>query len=106
MEDCEQQRGRPPGDIDVVTFIDKSIPVSTVMEVVQDRQLGPPASKDRFHVDSYFVYLGEVPRVVIRNCTYWYGLFSHRRDDALWKGMLEIPLELSVVDVLSAREKS
>ena len=106
VEDCEQQRGKSPGDIDVVTFIDKAIPFSDVRGVVQDRQLGPPASKEAFHVDSYFVCLGEAPRVVIRNCTYWYGLFSHRRDDALWKGMLEIPLELGAVDVLYAREKS
>ncbi len=106
VEDCEQQRGRPLGDTDVVTFIDKTIPFNSVMEVVTDRQLRSPASKDVYHVDSYFVYLRETPRVVIRNCTYWYGLFSHRRDDALWKGMLEIPLELGVDDVLSVREKS
>ena len=24
--------------------------------------------------------------------SYWYSLFSHRRDDLTWKGILQVPL--------------
>ena len=25
--------------------------------------------------------------------SYWYSLFSHRRDDLTWKGILQVPLD-------------
>jgi hypothetical protein len=42
--------------------------------------------------DAYFVELHDgmfaEPAVV----SYWYSLFSHRRDDLTWKGILQVPL--------------
>ena len=106
VEHCEAQRGRSPGDIDVVTFIDASCSKETVMKVIQEPRFNPPLSKQTFRTDSYFIYLGDISRTVIRSTTFWYGFFSHRRDDFLWKGMLEIPLQLSDQDLFSVRSGS
>lgn len=29
---------------------------------------------------------------LVTQTRYWYGLYSHRRGDALWKGILQLPL--------------
>jgi hypothetical protein len=39
------------------------------------------------------VNLTTSPEWLVTQTRYWYGLFSHRRGDALWKGMLQLPLE-------------
>ncbi len=106
VENCEIQRRLPPGDIDVVTFIEGSCHLDIVKKVVQDTRLNPPESKSLFHVDSYFIHLGDKPRSVVKNTTFWYGLFSHRKGDSLWKGMLEIPLQLSDSDLFTVRSGS
>ena len=106
VENCEVQKGKPPGDIDVVTFIDAGCSLEAVMKVIQDPRFNSPLSKQTFHTDSYFIYQGDIFRTVIRSTAYWYGLFSHRRDDFLWKGMLEIPLQLSDQDLFSLRSGS
>lgn len=106
VENCEAQRSRPPGDIDVVTFIDVGCSRETVMKVIQDPRFNPPLSKQTFHMDSFFIYLGDLSRPVIKLTAFWYGLFSHRRDDFLWKGMLEIPLQLGDEDLFSVRSGS
>jgi len=28
----------------------------------------------------------------VKDTSYWYGLFSHQRETAVWKGMIELPL--------------
>jgi len=33
---------------------------------------------------------------------YWFGLFSHRRSDDVWKGMLQLPLDTAADDVQAA----
>ncbi len=106
VENCEAQRRRPPGDIDVVTFIDAGCSRETVMKVIQDPKFNSPLSKPTFHTDSFFIYLGDLSRPVIKLTAFWYGLFSHRRDDFLWKGMLEIPLQSDEQDLFSTRSGS
>jgi hypothetical protein len=39
------------------------------------------------------VNLSTAPEWLVTQTRYWYGLFSHRRADALWKGMLQLPLD-------------
>lgn len=93
VEDVETHSGRPPGDIDVVTFTSNP---STKTEMntllAANRWLIDRAGiKATHHVDHFIVPLGIDPRLLINLSRYWYGLFSHRRDST-WKGMLSVEL--------------
>jgi hypothetical protein len=35
---------------------------------------------------------------IVAQARYWYGLFSHRRVTGEWKGMLEVPLQVTTAD--------
>lgn len=92
-EDVELLEGRPPGDIDVVTFAD---PVADPQALAAALSLpnglcDPVATKSKFSVDHFLVYMGSDPRHVVEQTRYWTGLFSHRRDGT-WKGMLRLEL--------------
>ena len=96
VEDIENIRGRPPGDIDVVTF--GRIPDSAdqvafrAWTVTHQALFDPRVTKRLFQCDAYFVDIGKSPQRVVDDTRYWYGLFSHQRETFLWKGMIQIPL--------------
>lgn len=98
LENVEATLGRPPADIDIVTFAYR--PAGCEVEanwrgLIQARSdvFDPDESKSRYFCDAYFVDLSlENPRYLINQTKYWFGLFSHQRDTFLWKGILEIPL--------------
>jgi hypothetical protein len=48
--------------------------------------------KQGFRCDTSIVNLTTSPEWLVTQTRYWYGLYSHRRGDALWKGMLQLPL--------------
>ena len=97
-EQVELLEGRAPKDIDVVTFVGcQEGPVT-----LQAGQLFlADYTKTQFHVDAYSVNLGLSQEAIVRRATYWYGLFSHRRDRH-WKGLLEIDLA-PVEDALATK---
>jgi hypothetical protein len=49
--------------------------------------------KEEFRCDTNIVNLETAPEWLMTQTRYWYGLYSHRRGDALWKGLLELPLD-------------
>ena len=89
-EQVETIEHRSPNDIDVVTFVktpDNFIPTDDLMELFD-----LDTAKKRFLVDSYFVELDhEPPETLVEHSTYWYSVWSHRRNMA-WKGYLQIDL--------------
>jgi hypothetical protein len=96
LEDVESLRGRPPADIDLVTFAAPP-PGMTAGEFAARHAalLNPEQSKAKFGCDAYFVDLGlgaRRPDLLVMQSRYWYGLFSHQRASALWKGMLQVDL--------------
>lgn len=93
-EDCERQRGRPPSDIDLVTYAYLPVPPSAVpgFLTAYPNLFQPSLSKHWFHCDAYFVDLAKSAELVLDDTFYWYGLFSHQKITATWKGMLRIPL--------------
>lgn len=93
-EDCERLRGRPPRDIDVVTFAAlPCAPADRRAFLMNHAALFNPAqTKADYHCDAYFVDLQKPPRLLVSDSAYWSGLFSHQRVTALWKGMVQIPL--------------
>ncbi|MDG4560911.1 MAG: hypothetical protein P9E88_06425 [Candidatus Competibacter sp.] len=97
LEDVETLEGRAPRDLDVVTFY--RLPAG---QSQQDVQLLAPhlfpinrtaqeQLKANFHVDAYLVHLGMIPERLVERSTYWYSLWSHRRNQ-LWKGYVQINL--------------
>ena len=40
----------------------------------------------------YMVPLDKLPENLVKRTSYYFGLFSHRRSDQVWKGLLQIPL--------------
>lgn len=95
VENVELNLGRPPADVDLVTF---AMRPTTDLEIWKGIVNGnkelflPNESKERFKCDAYFVDLNTHPIHVVSNTRYWFGLFSHQRESYLWKGMVEVPI--------------
>jgi len=98
VEDVENLRARPPGDVDVVTFAHRptahsSVDAWNVFVSVNTDLFDPRVNKSRYRCDAYFIDLNLGPKILVNSTRYWFGLFSHQRATALWKGMLQVPLQ-------------
>lgn len=102
MEDVEARENRAPKDIDLVTFMHP--PEGKDKAAVKDMLTSRPdlfdqeRCKHQFHCDTNIVNLSTAPEWLVTQSRYWYGLYSHRRGDALWKGMLQLPLNSDDID--------
>ncbi len=93
LENIEETEKRNPNDIDLVTFFhlpegktQESL-FKTAPDLFNHRNV-----KEIFHADTYFVCLNSAsPDMLIDMATYWYSLWSHRRN-GLWKGFIRIDL--------------
>lgn len=94
VEDVEVARQRAPRDIDIVTFA--STPADPVERdawiQANMRLFDPRATKRDYMCDAYFVDLRNRPELLVDDTRYWFGLFSHQRETALWKGILQVPI--------------
>lgn len=93
IEDVEMHKGRAPRDIDIVTFFSRPENVTSLeawREFVERHQhvLNP----EELSVDCYYVDMSIPPEVIVSQAVYWYGLFSHQRETALWKGIVQLDL--------------
>ncbi|HEV7280016.1 MAG TPA: hypothetical protein VGN57_07360 [Pirellulaceae bacterium] len=97
VEDIETTESRDPADIDVVTFYHADA-ATAAAAFVHSPWLFPTdeASADfiesQFSVDGYFEQLRVGASHLVRRCTYWHSLLSHRRD-RVWKGHFQIDLD-------------
>lgn len=90
---CEQLATREPNDVDLVTFYVKPTGVDLAALVASQPELfSPRLAKPRYLCDVYFVELHGGGHADPALVTYWYSLFSHRRADLTWKGILQVPL--------------
>jgi hypothetical protein len=96
VEDCEKVRGRPPGDVDVVSLLRRPEPhaaendwqafvAANAATIFNHDQI-----KADLHCDSFFIDLDIDPTAVAQQCAYWFGLFSHQRSSFRWKGMVQV----------------
>ncbi len=99
VEDIENSsRQRPPSDIDIVTFSLIPMEFRGSQEVFDsfvnsnEQLFDCKKSKAIFHCDAYFIDMAIPAPHLVSYTRYYFGLFSHRRETYLWKGMLEIPL--------------
>lgn len=93
-EDCEALRGRPPDDIDLVTYAKLPVARADAFAFLQANKplLDPGAVKAQYSCHAFFLDLGKPPEMLVHDSNYFFGLFSHQRVTALWKGMLLLPL--------------
>ena len=93
LENIEDQETRPPKDIDVVTYF--HLPAG-VTQLLLHQKAGSLFDNDyvkkTYQVDAFLAILGEpVNAASISRSTYWYSMWSHRRD-GMWKGFVQIDL--------------
>jgi hypothetical protein len=84
---------RDPRDIDAVTFVREPASQADVASalVVPINLKNHAYLKTTYYVDHIFLPLKSPPSGIIKAACYWYGLYSHRRDQT-WKGMLVVDL--------------
>jgi hypothetical protein len=97
VEDIETSQSRAPGDIDVVTFAYSPAGMSS-HEILALMNSNPSlfiakAAKATYGCDAFVLPLDKSPESLVRRSAYYFGLFSHRRGDHVWKGLLQLPLE-------------
>jgi hypothetical protein len=94
IEDIETTAKRPPNDVDVVTFYKLPVGVSQSQFLALNPNLDFGDStklKAKYRVDGYPVNLDMKAELLVDFSTYWYSLFSHRRD-TMWRGILRVDL--------------
>lgn len=97
VENVEKHRSMPPKDIDVITFTqppaNMQSPAINAMMLAHPELFDRVQCKARFGCDTFMVRLNVPAQRLVRETTFWHGVFSHRREDQVWKGLLQIPLE-------------
>lgn len=91
LEDVEARRGSAPNDIDVVSFLSIQN-LQNQNHALISLLANHAAVKQGFKVDHFIVLLTWPGYVIVEQSRYWCGLFSHRRVDSVWKGMLKVDL--------------
>jgi hypothetical protein len=94
LEQVELLERRPPRDMDVVTFF--HLPDGRDQKSLVQGNPGlfdPKALKSTHTMDAYFFVLGDPTEAGhVKRISYWYSLWSHRRD-WLWKGFVQVDLD-------------
>mgnify|MGYP000981938932 CR=1 FL=1 len=93
LEQIEILESRHPRDMDVVTFFDMPPGENQLSLWQKSRSLfDQQALKEMYSIDGYFSELGQpVDALRVKIITYWYSMWSHRRD-GLWKGFVQVDL--------------
>lgn len=110
VEACEIVKGRPPGDVDVVSVVHRPVLHAGDPEWQAFVDQHGPTLLDQDHCkatyscDAYFIDLDIPPPDVSQQTAYWFGLFSHQRDTFQWKGMVQVDLQSDDVVALQVLE--
>lgn len=89
---------KDPRDLDVVSFLYRPPGIVdpgqllTVMRA-NGNLFVRNLVKAEFRLDAFPVDLDGSPEALVSSARYFLGLFSHRRGDNMWKGMLQVRLE-------------
>lgn len=100
VEHVEVTRGRPPGDIDLVTFAPAPEMGKYATDAEFDAWVGkfgglfdPDLAKAKYGCEAFFIDMMKRPELLIDDVRYWFGLFSHQRATSLWKGVVQVPID-------------
>ncbi len=98
LENIEVSEGRPPRDLDVVTFFGGlSIADQTNIRANFPEFANPSLAKNNFSLDHYPVDYSYNPDVTVEQTRYWLQLFTHNRV-GVWKGILRLSLNTPIDD--------
>jgi hypothetical protein len=95
VEDVENIRLRPPGDIDVVTFAEPATADKAAWRQTIFKNLDlflPSRTKAKFKCDAYFIDLSKQAETLVEDTAYFFNLFSHQKNTHTWKGMVKVRL--------------
>jgi hypothetical protein len=92
------EKDKEPKDIDTMTFLRRPQHARTLPELGRFWQanllvLGRAQVKAAFHVDFLPLDLDGDDEILVDLTRYYLSLFSHRREDLVWKGMIQVPLD-------------
>ncbi|MBR9877947.1 MAG: hypothetical protein GYB17_00335 [Gammaproteobacteria bacterium] len=97
LEHVEALESRSPNDIYVVSFIEFPEAISQLQikdrydEIIGLTRSTKLAIKRKYQVDAYLVSLALSPADLFAQTSYWYSMWSHRRNST-WKGFVQLPL--------------
>lgn len=89
---------KEPRDLDLIAFLYRPPGIHDGNALARLMQaniglFGRVQVKTTYNLDFFPVDLNGTPEALVSLTRYWLGLFSHRRQDSLWKGMLQVRLE-------------
>lgn len=94
LEDIETLEGRPPNDMDIVTYF--HLPNKDTQATLLARSgkiFDNGYVKQTYSIDAFYEVLGEPTTANhVKKISYWYSLWSHRRN-SIWKGFLQVSLD-------------
>lgn len=95
-----------PGDLDVLTFLYRPAALTSGAAVVGVMNANPRLfrrhdAKQAFKLDIFQTDLDGSVEGVLEMSRYILGLFSHRRNDFLWKGIVKVRLENPLDDAFA-----
>lgn len=107
LENVESSEGRPPNDLDVVTFfsLPAGVAPAALLATLQSRLpefFDRTSCKARFKLDHFPIHLGAPGPALVDSTRYWAGLFSHNRNN-VWKGMLRVELNTPASDTSAGK---
>ena len=107
LENIELLENRDPNDIDIVTFFHRPVGVNDPNTWIPFANsnihiFSPQKNKLTYKCDTQYIDLDASTEHVANLTRFWFGLFSHRRNDQ-WKGMLTIPLAISADDTAAGQ---
>lgn len=113
VENVELLRRRPPNDIDVVTLFNRPLKYqlnagswpSDFTSHFFPSYFDTKKMKPQYKCDTYPIDLDAGSRALVRNTTYWHGLFSDMREANTKKGIIEVSLAVDVMEFLEVEQK-
>lgn len=98
VENVEKSEGRPPRDLDIVTFFGGlDMAQLRVLNTNFPEFFDPALSRARYLLDHYAVDCTFSPLDTVEWTRYWIQLFTHNRQ-SVWKGILNVPINTATED--------
>ena len=89
---------KEPRDLDVVSFLYRPRGINDPTQLLMVMRTNAKLFvrnlvKAEYKVDAFPIDLDGSPEALVSSARYFLGLFSHRRGDDVWKGMLQVRFE-------------
>lgn len=102
LENIEVSEKRPPNDLDLITLY-ANVPQATQQNILNvfPEFANATLSKQGYRLDHYPFDISIHPAHTVEFTRYWVQLFSHKKSNGIWKGMLQLPINTDADDVLA-----